>query len=107
VERKKEMRADQGLREVEKRKKERNNQIERPFPADCKLCVEMSTLHSNDDDGSDADATKSSLGGGGVVDSAGQREGMERMKKKRVDYVLRVEQQRTGTHFSQKRPYSL
>jgi hypothetical protein len=46
------------------------------------------------------DATKSSLGGGGVVDSAGQREGMEMMKKKRVDYVLRVEQQQPGTHFS-------
>jgi hypothetical protein len=32
---------------------------------------------------------------------------MEMMKKKRVDYVLLMEQQRTGTHFSRKRPYSL
>jgi hypothetical protein len=28
-------------------------------------------------------------------------------KKKKGDYVLTIEQQRTGTHFPRKRPYSL
>jgi hypothetical protein len=35
-----------------------------------------------------------------------QKEGRKK-KKKRVDYVLTMEQQLTGTHFSRKRPYSL
>jgi hypothetical protein len=37
----------------------------------------------------------------------GQREGMEMVEKKRVDYVLLMEQERTGTQLSRTRPYSL
>jgi hypothetical protein len=37
----------------------------------------------------------------------GQHKGMGMVKKKRVDYVLTMEQQRTGTHFSRMRPHSL
>jgi hypothetical protein len=59
--------------------------------AACKVCVEMTT----------------SFGRCICKSPKGQREGMEMMKKKRVDYVLTMEQQRTGTHFSRKRPYSL
>jgi hypothetical protein len=54
-------------------------------------------------------------------DVRGQRKGMEmverkkkrkeeekkKKKKKNVNYVLTIEQQRTGTHFPRKRPYSL
>jgi hypothetical protein len=41
-------------------------------------------------------------------DVMGQCEGMEMVKKKKkVDNVLTIEQQRTGTHFPRKRPYSL
>jgi hypothetical protein len=87
VGKKKKMRADQGLRGVEKRKKKRNNQIEPPFPADCKLCVEMSTLHSNDDDGQKAEGR-----------GRGKPEAVEREFTKK---------KKTGTHFSRKRPYSL
>jgi hypothetical protein len=87
VEKKKKMRADQGLRGVEKRKKKRNNQIEPPFPADCKLCVVMSTLHSNDDDEQKAGSR------GRRKPEAVERDGTKKKKK--------------GTHFSRERPYSL
>jgi hypothetical protein len=87
VGKKKKMRADQGLRRVEKRKKKRNNQIEPPFPADLKLCVEMSTLHSNDNDGQKAGSR-----------GRGKPEAVEREFKKK---------KKTGMHCSQKRPYSL
>jgi hypothetical protein len=88
VGKKKKMRADQGLRGVEKRKKKWNNQIEPPFPADCKLCVEISTLHSNDDDEQKA-------------------ENRGRGKPEAVEREFTKKKKKTGTHFSGKRPYSL
>jgi hypothetical protein len=64
---------------------------------------------------SNVDVRRFSFGGDGDKDDArriykapkGQREGMEMVKKKRVDYMLTMEQQRSGTHFPRKGPHSL
>jgi hypothetical protein len=50
------------------------------------------------------DEQKAGSRGGGKPEAV-EREGTK--KKKKVDYAFTIEQQRTETHFSRKRPYSL